>query len=247
MGAGYPFGRRGLSGRDLLGDPPVDAHGRSGLGSRGIIAPPGHGLRPRPFLRRPQGDETADHVADGGVRGERDEYVVELSRDPGEPHPVIGQPGGLVDVGVQFGDDRLGTVRSPGAFGGAQRFEQPEPGGQVPERDPARLQREPEVISSRRLVGAVHLGAPDVAAAHRHQALGLEDADGLPDRRVADTELADELVLGRQTVAVWAVAGEDPGAQLSGHGLRDAVLRHAAAAGISHIATLAILIRIGVP
>ena len=247
MGAGDSFGRRGLPGRDLPGDPPVDAHRRRGLGRRGIVAAPGHGLRPRLFLRRPQGDEAADHVPDGGVRGERHEYVVELPRDPGEPHPVIGQPGGLLDVGGQFGDDRLGAVRSPGALGGAQRFEQPQPGGQVPQRDPARLQREPEVVSGRRLVGAVHLGASDVAAAHRHQALGLEDADGLPDRRVADAELADELVLGGETVAVGAVAGEDPGTQLSGHGLRDAVLRHATATSMSHIATLAILIRIDVP
>jgi hypothetical protein len=234
MRAGYPFGRRVLSGRDLLGDPPVDAHGRRGLGRRGIGAAPGHGLRPRLFLRRPQGDKAADHVADGGVRGERDEYVVELPGDPGERHPVLGQPGGLLDIGVQLGDDRLGAVRSPGAFGGTQRFEQSQAGGQVPERDPARLQREPEVVGRRRLVGAVHLGASDLAATHRHQALGLEDTDGLPDRRIADAELADELVLGGETVAVGAVTGQDPSAQLSRHGLRDAMLRHATAAGIGH-------------
>ena len=60
------------------------------------------------------------------------------------------------------------------------------------------------MVGRRGLVGPVDLGAADAAAAHRHQALGLQDPDRLADRGIADTELLDQLVLGREAVAVGA-------------------------------------------
>ena len=234
MGAGQLLGGGCLPGRDLGGDALVDLDGVGGLGRLRVLAAPGHRLRPGLFLGRPQRDEAADHVPDGRVGGERHQQVVELPRDPGERHAVAGQGGGLLDAGLELGNDRLGAVGPLGAFRGAQRFECPQPGPQVAECDPAGLQRQPEVVRRRRLVGAVHLSAADAAAPHRHQALGLEDADGFPDRRVADAELAHQLVLGREPVVGRTVARQDTGAQFTGHRLGDAVLRDAGAAGIAH-------------
>jgi hypothetical protein len=77
------------------------------------------------------------------------------------------------------------------------------------------------MVRRRGLVGTVYLGPADVAAPDGDQALGLEDPDRLADRRIADPELLDQLVLGGEPV----VAGEDAGPQLSRDGLRDPVLR----------------------
>jgi hypothetical protein len=195
VGAGHPLGLTGPTGCDLLGDPPVDAHRAGRLGPGGILAPPGHDLRPRLLLRRPQGDEAADHVADRRVRGERDEHVVELPGGLGERDAVAGQPGGRLDIRFQSRDHHLGAVRPSGALRGALRLQQPQPGRQISERDLAGLQREPEVVGRRGHVGAVHLGAADVAAPDRHQAFGLQGPDGLPDRGVAEVSGSSSLSL----------------------------------------------------
>ena len=70
-----------------------------------------------------------------------------------------------------------------GALGRAQRLEQLQPAGEVAQRDPGALEREPEVVRRRGLVGAVYLSPADVAAPDRDQALGLQDPDRLADRR----------------------------------------------------------------
>jgi hypothetical protein len=137
--------------------------------------------------------------------------------------------GRLVDVGAQGGDDRFEAIGPPRALGGAQRLEQLEAGGEVAQRHPTALEREAEVVGGRGLVGPVHLGAADVAASDRDEALGLEDPDGLPDRRVAHAELLHQLVLGRQPELVGVAARQDALAEVAGDALGDAELRHAGA------------------
>ena len=63
------------------------------------------------------------------------------------------------------------------------------------------------MVRRRGIVRPVDLGAADVAPPHRHQTLGLQDADRLADRGIADTELLDQLVLGGQRSAVVTGAG----------------------------------------
>ena len=60
------------------------------------------------------------------------------------------------------------------------------------------------MVGGRGLVGPVRLEPADLAAADGDQALGLEDADRLADRREAHAELLDQLVLGGQAVDLLA-------------------------------------------
>ena len=64
-------------------------------------------------------------------------------------------------------------------------------------------------------------GAAAVAAAHRDQALGLQDSQRFPQRHQADVELLDEHLLARQQVTVGQFAVDDLTAQLVGYDLGD--------------------------
>src|SRR6188472_1572416 len=65
----------------------------------------------------------------------------------------------------------------------------------------------------------MHNGAATVAAAHRNQALGLENPQCLPQRHQADVELLDEDFLARQQVAVRQLAVDDLPTKLVGDDL----------------------------
>ena len=86
----------------------------------------------------------------------------------------------------------------------------------------AALQDQSEVVGRGRLIGPMDFGPADAAAPHGDQALGLQDAQGLTDRRIADAELAHQLVLGGKPIEVRA--SENALAKVSGDRLRDAAL-----------------------
>ena len=65
----------------------------------------------------------------------------------------------------------------------------------------------------------MHDGSTAVAAAHRHQTLGLEDSQGFPQRHQAHAELLDEHLLARQQVAVGQFAVDDLPAEFVGDDL----------------------------
>ena len=62
----------------------------------------------------------------------------------------------------------------------------------------------------------MHYRAAAVAAADRHQTLGLKDPQRLPQGHQADVELLDEHFLARQQVAVGQFAFDDLPAQFVG-------------------------------
>ena len=72
-------------------------------------------------------------------------------------------------------------------------------------------------------------GAAAIAAAHGHQALGLEDSQCFPQRHQADVELLDEHLLARQQVAVGQFAVDDLPPKLVGDDLGRAACRQPAA------------------
>ena len=65
----------------------------------------------------------------------------------------------------------------------------------------------------------MHDGATAVAAAHRHQTLGLEDSQRFPQRYQADAELLDEHLLAWQQVTVGKFAVDDLPAEFVGDDL----------------------------
>ena len=63
--------------------------------------------------------------------------------------------------------------------------------------------------------------APDLSPAHAHQPLGLEDAQRLAQRRPADLELVEQILLLGEQLAIGDLTVEDAAAQLVGHDLGD--------------------------
>ena len=57
--------------------------------------------------------------------------------------------------------------------------------------------------------GSMHHRPADVAAPHRHQAVGLEQVDRLPQGGRADPELLEQTLLRGQHVALFEPAGQD--------------------------------------
>ena len=68
----------------------------------------------------------------------------------------------------------------------------------VAECDVARLQDEGRGTGRHALVGVMHDDAPEHAAHHGDESFGLEDAQGLPQRRAGDAEALDEVGFATQ-------------------------------------------------
>ena len=82
------------------------------------------------------------------------------------------------------------------------------------------LQDETEHVGDLAGARGMHDGAADVAALHRDQALGLEDAERLAGRRLRRAELGQQVVLLGQQRAVRELTGQDPVAEHVGEHLR---------------------------
>jgi hypothetical protein len=146
VSAGQALGFLGPARGDLLDNPPVGSHRTARLGHRRVLAPLGERRGPLLFLCRPEGDETAHHVAHRGVGGRGDDEIVELAGDAGEGHAVGHRVGGGVDVRGQRGHHRRHPIRTAGDLGGALRLELQQPLGQVADGDACALQHEAEMV-----------------------------------------------------------------------------------------------------
>ena len=84
-----------------------------------------------------------------------------------------------------------------------------ERGPQVRDGNRIALQHQAQHVGGTVLGGGVHDGAAPIAPAHRHQPLGLQDAQGLADGDQADVEVLDELLLAGQQIPVAETAVDD--------------------------------------
>ena len=177
-------------------------------------------------------------MSNGGVWRESDDEFVELPGGVGERDAVADEFGRRLDVGAEDGDDQVAAVSASGAFGGAQRFERLQPGGQVAERDSTGLKGETEVVGGGRLVWTMDLRAADIASPDGDQPFGLEDPDRLANGRVAHPELLHQLVLGGQSVRVRVGTGQDAITQRGGDALGDPELWDTTVAAGRHTPSL---------
>ena len=124
----------------------------------------------------------------------------------------------LVDL-FELRDERLRAVGALRGQRGAHRVEFLQCGCEIGKRHGVALQQQADHVGRARLGGRVHDGPSAVAAADRHQTLGLEDSQGFPQRHQADVELLDEHFLARQQVAVGQLAVDDLTAEFVGDDL----------------------------
>ena len=113
----------------------------------------------------------------------------------------------------------VAAVGAPRRERRAHRLELLQRGAQIGQRHRVALQQQSEHVGRAGLGGRVHHGATPVAAPDRHQALGLEDSQGFPQRHQADVELLDEHFLARQQVTVGQLAVDDLPAKFVGDDL----------------------------
>jgi hypothetical protein len=72
----------------------------------------------------------------------------------------------------------------------------------IRESDLLRAQHQTDRVRNVRRIGPTHNGTPELAAPNPQQPLSLENAHGLPQRRLAHGELEQELVLLGEHTAI---------------------------------------------
>ena len=157
----------------------------------------------------PQRLEAADHRDHRVVAAAAHDLVVELAADLGELAPSSMCSAIESLISLELRDEVVRAVRPLRGQRCAHRVEFLQRGAEVGERHGVALQQQAEHVGRTGLGGRVHHGAAAVAAPDRHQALGLEDSQGFPQRHQADVELLDEDFLPRQQVAVGQFAVDD--------------------------------------
>src|SRR5579884_297487 len=179
---------------------------------------------PLPLACRPDGFQRPHDDLHRLVAAERDQGFVEAPAQLREHDVVVAMLSHLLLDRPQLGQHRLLAVGALGAERGTDGFHPPDGPGQVLDGDVPRLQDEPDHVAGVLVARGVDGGAPHVPPANRDQALGLEDAQRLAQRRLADLELLEQLLQLGQGVAVAQHPAGDPAAQLRRHQLRQAGL-----------------------
>src|SRR6184192_2786201 len=127
---------------------------------------------------------------------------MELTRQQREPRSIAQRTFALLDVRLQLWDNRLVAVGAVGTQRCGDRLDVANRVREVGHRSPSRLQDKTEHVRRRLGVGCLDDGAADVAASYGQQSLALQDPQRLTQRRAADAELLEQLVLLRQQIAV---------------------------------------------
>ena len=115
----------------------------------------------------------------------------------------------------------LPAVREARTQRSARRFDPPQRRADVVEVDVSALKHDAQHVCRVVRLGAVDAGSTLLAAARPDQPLGLENPQRLADRRLADVELGEQRLLGRQEVLISVRPPQDPGANGVGNQLGD--------------------------